>query len=71
MSVMTTEQRLALGLLATDARIALTGGSCALCPNGIVRGDRVATLPGGHAAHLGCIGRTALAPRRHGVPAIR
>lgn len=70
MTVTTTQQRLAAGLLADGAATAHTSAwPCCLCPHPIARGDRYARLVAtGRYAHLACIARLAAARR---VPVIR
>ena len=41
--------------LAEHARTAQEPGTCAQCPRGVSRGERVAQLPNGDWAHVACI----------------
>ena len=72
MTVTTTGQRLAAGLLADDAATAKTStGPCAHCRRRISPGDRYARLvPSGKVVHVHCVALIVM-PRRGRVPAIR
>jgi hypothetical protein len=61
----TIAERLAAGIIATDAATATRpAGPCAECQKAILAGDRFARLLSGKLAHVSCTGRLGRHSRR-------